>query len=182
MTNTSTYIHQDLVQKAQSFDRSAQGKLYGHYFKAMYNTSLRIVGDEYQAEDIMQDAFIDGFKNIEALKEPSQFGAWLKKIVINKSLNQVNRSGIISEKLNQFDLEIEVQGEDDFGAEVAEIKRAMKSLAKQYQIIFSLYLIEGYDHDEIGEILGISASTSRSQLSRAKKKVKDLIEQKQLTT
>jgi RNA polymerase sigma-70 factor (ECF subfamily) len=178
LSEQTKHIHQHLVKKAKLFDRKAQGELYQLYNKAMFNTSLRIVSDSYLAEDIMQDSFIDGFRRIASLQDESSFGAWLKKIVINNSINQVNRTGLISEKLEQVDFEFVEQNADDFQVEVAEVKNAMKSLAKQYQIIFSLYLIEGYDHEEISEILNISSSTSRSQLSRAKQKVKGLIEKK----
>lgn len=178
MSEKTKHIHQHLVKKAKLFDRKAQGELYQLYNKAMYNTSLRIVSDSYIAEDIMQDSFIDGFRRITSLQDESSFGAWLKKIVINNSINQINRTGFISGKLEQVDFEYENSNTEDFEVEVAEVKDAMKNLAKQYQIIFSLYLIEGYDHEEIGQILNISSSTSRSQLSRAKQKVKVLIEKK----
>lgn len=178
MSDTTKHIHHHLVEKAKSYDRAAQGELYQLYFKAMYNTSLRIVADSYLAEDIMQDSFIDGFRRIKSLQDSSSFGAWLKRIVINNSINQVNRTGLISDKLEHTQVDTIVEESEDFEAEVAEIKLAMNNLAKQYQIVFSLYLIEGYDHEEIAEILNISSSTSRSQLSRAKQKVKDIIMKK----
>ena len=166
-----------MVEKAKQFDRKAQGDLYQLYFKAMFNTSLRIVSDSYLAEDIMQDSFIDGFRRISSLEDSSSFGAWMKKIVVNNSINQINRTGLISEKLEEVDFEQLAEPKEDFEVEVNEVKSAMKSLTKQYQVIFSLYLIEGYDHEEIGEILNISSSTSRSQLSRAKQRVRTIIEQ-----
>lgn len=177
MAEETRHIHHQLVIRAQEFDQQAQSDLYKLYNKAMYNTSLRIVADSFIAEDIMQDSFIDGFRKIKSLESASRFGPWLKRIVINKSLNAVNRTGMISNSLNdEKDLPIiEETIEDDFEAQVGEVKTAMRGLAKQYQIIFSLYLIEGYDHEEIAEILGISASTSRSQLSRAKQKIKEVI-------
>ncbi len=177
LAEETKHIHHQLVAKAQDFDQHAQSKLYKLYNKAMFNTSNRIVADSFIAEDIMQDAFIDGFRKIKSLELASRFGPWLKRIVINKSLNAVNRTGMISNSLrNEEDSPIlEESKEDDYEVQVGEVKIAMKSLAKQYQIIFSLYLIEGYDHEEIAEILGISSSTSRSQLSRAKQKVKEFI-------
>lgn len=177
LAEETKHIHHQLVVKAQDFDQHAQSELYKLYNKAMFNTSYRIVADSFIAEDIMQDAFIDGFRKIRSLESASRFGPWLKRIVINKSLNAVNRTGMISNSLrNEEDLPIlEESKEDCYEAQVGEVKIAMKSLAKQYQIIFSLYLIEGYDHEEIAEILSISSSTSRSQLSRAKQKVKEFI-------
>ena len=146
----------------------------------MYNTSMRIVGNSFIAEDMMQEAFIDCFRKINQYDFKSTFGAWLKRIVVNKSIDHINRAGMVTEKLNELHEESREDDELNFPCGVEEIKEAMNGLAKQYKIIFSLYLIEGYDHEEIAEILRISSSTSRSQLSRAKLKVREEILKKEM--
>jgi RNA polymerase sigma-70 factor (ECF subfamily) len=169
-------IHQDLIDGCKNGDQKAQFQLYKLYYKAMFNTSLRIVSDTMEAEDIMQEAFLSAFEKIETYSGTVSFGAWLKKIVINRSLDAVNRKKAIFEDI---DTHYELQEKADDTAEginnlqekMNEVKSAIDKLPDGYRIILSLYLLEGYDHDEIGEILNISSSTSRSQLSRAKQKL-----------
>jgi RNA polymerase sigma-70 factor (ECF subfamily) len=142
----------------------------------MYNSSLRIVNDRFEAEDIMQEAFLSAFKNIEQYKGEVSFGALLKRIVINRSLDFLKKK-----KLELFPIENELykisnENEDiiyleDTIEQVEILKQQMNLLPTGYQIILSLYLLEGYDHEEIASILGITASTSRTQYMRAKKKL-----------
>ncbi len=169
-------IHQDLINGCKSGDQKAQFQIYKLYYKAMYNTSLRIVKDTMEAEDIMQEAFLSAFEKIDTYSGNVSFGAWLKKIVINRSLDSLNRQKAIFEDLDaHHELNLPEKEEEDSSKEldmkVEEVKEAINKLPDGYRIILSLYLLEGYDHDEIGEILDISSSTSRSQLSRAKQKL-----------
>ena len=174
--NKDLYIHQKLVEGAKRNSRNAQSQLYELYYKSIFNICYRIIGDVYAAEDLMQDAFIDAFKNIHQHKEEVSFGAWLKKIAINECINYLKRKQLIAQKLEVYSIENIETEEQSARFTVAEIKHALKELAPNYRLVFSLYLIEGYDHDEIASILNISASTSRSQLSRAKKQVKNILE------
>jgi RNA polymerase sigma-70 factor (ECF subfamily) len=169
-------LHQDLINGCKTGDQKAQFQIYKLYYKAMFNTSLRIVNDTMEAEDVMQESFLSAFEKIETYSGTVSFGAWLKKIVINRSLDILNKRKAIFE-----DIDIHVGIRDDSGEEIAqkeeldvrveEVKEAINRLPDGYRIILSLYLLEGYDHDEIAEILGINSSTSRSQLSRAKQKL-----------
>lgn len=169
-------IHQDLIDGCKNGDQKAQFQIYKLYYKAMFNTSLRIVCDTMEAEDIMQEAFLSAFEKINTYSGTVSFGAWLKRIVINRSLDAVSRKKAIFEDI---DTHFELQEESDDTADtdtdlddrLNEVKSAINNLPDGYRIILSLYLLEGYDHDEIGEILDISSSTSRSQLSRAKQKL-----------
>jgi RNA polymerase sigma-70 factor (ECF subfamily) len=142
----------------------------------MYNTSLRIVNDTMEAEDIMQESFLSAFEKIDTYSGTVSFGAWLKKIVINRSLDALSRRKAIFEDLEPH-IGIRDHSEEDqlrkeeVDVRVEEVKEAINRLPDGYRIILSLYLLEGYDHDEIAEILSISSSTSRSQLSRAKQKL-----------
>ncbi|MDZ7739005.1 MAG: sigma-70 family RNA polymerase sigma factor [Bacteroidales bacterium] len=169
-------IHQDLIDGCKDGDQKAQFQIYKLYYKAMFNTSLRIVCDTMEAEDIMQEAFLSAFEKINTYSGTVSFGAWLKKIVINRSLDAVSRKKAIFEDIDtHFDLQEESDGTADTGPDLEdrlnEVKSAINDLPDGYRIILSLYLLEGYDHDEIGEIMDISSSTSRSQLSRAKQKL-----------
>jgi RNA polymerase sigma-70 factor (ECF subfamily) len=169
-------IHQDLVDGCKTGDQKAQFQIYKLYYKAMYNTSLRIINDTMEAEDIMQESFLSAFEKIDTYSGTVSFGAWLKKIVINRSLDALSRRKAIFEDIEAH-TGIRDEGSDDVSRQeeidikVDEIKEAINNLPDGYRIILSLYLLEGYDHDEIAEILGISSSTSRSQLSRAKQKL-----------
>lgn len=169
-------IHQDLLDGCKVGDQKAQFQIYKLYYKAMYNTSLRIVNDTMEAEDIMQESFLSAFEKIETYSGTVSFGAWLKKIVINRSLDALSRRKAIFEDIESHTGIKDETGEDlsrqeDVDFRVEEVKDAIERLPDGYRIILSLYLLEGYDHDEIGEILSISSSTSRSQLSRAKQKL-----------
>jgi RNA polymerase sigma factor (sigma-70 family) len=165
-------LHQDLLDGCKEGDQKAQFQIYKLYYKAMYNTSLRIVNDTMEAEDIMQESFLSAFEKIGTVS----FGAWLKKIVVNRSLDALNKRKAVFE-----DIESHVGIRDESGDDTArneevdirveEVKEAIERLPDGYRVILSLYLLEGYDHDEIAEILSINSSTSRSQLSRAKQKL-----------
>jgi len=170
-------IHQNLIDGCKAGDQKAQFQLYKLYYKAMYNTSLRVVGDTMEAEDIMQESFLSAFEKIETYSGSVSFGAWLKKIVINRSLDAINRKKAVFEDIDNH-RELRTVAEDDdsdfveyLDVKVEAVRSAINKLPDGYRIILSLYLLEGYDHDEIGEILSISSSTSRSQLSRAKQKL-----------
>jgi RNA polymerase sigma-70 factor (ECF subfamily) len=176
LEKASINIHGNLIEQAKKNSSQAQGKLYQLYYKAIYNSCLRLVNDRFTAEDLMQEAFIYAFKNIAQYREQASFGAWLKKIAINLSINYLKRKELLEEKLTQWKENEESHEETAiYSFQLTDIKLAMKELAQQYRLVFSLYLIEGYDHEEIAGILGISASTSRSQLSRAKQKIKEIV-------
>lgn len=169
-------LHQDLINGCKNGDQKAQFQIYKLYFKAMYNTSLRIVKNTMEAEDIMQESFLSAFEKIDTYSGTVSFGAWLKKIVINRSLDVLNRRKAIFEDIDNHTGIKDEDGEDliqmeEIDIKVEAVKNAIEKLPDGYRIILSLYLLEGYDHDEIGEILSISSSTSRSQLSRAKQKL-----------
>lgn len=169
-------IHQDLIDGCRSGDQRAQFQVYKLYYKAMYNTSLRIVNDEMEAEDVMQEAFLSAFEKINTYSGTVSFGAWLKRIVVNRSLDVLGKRKAIFEDIENHagirdDSGEEAAYQEDLALRVEEVKAAIKRLPEGYRVILSLYLIEGYDHDEIAEMFNITSSTSRSQLSRAKQKL-----------
>jgi RNA polymerase sigma-70 factor (ECF subfamily) len=175
-------IHHDLIEACKRQEQYAMYEIYKLYYKAMYNTSLRIVNNTAEAEDIMQDSFLDAFQKIEGYKGTASFGSWLKRIVINNSLDQLKRVTGLS-FIEEYDAEIPDTGTDEYDNtdyKIEEIKRAITQLADDYRVILSLYLLEGYDHEEIGNILGISNNTSRVRYFRAKNKLVELLQESRI--
>lgn len=171
-------LHQDLIDDCRKGDQKAQFQIYKLYYKAMYNTSLRIVRDTMEAEDIMQEAFLSAFEKIGIYSGTVSFGAWLRKIVENRSIDYLRKkNGLVFEDINSC-MAIEDKCADNVSSDevpefrINKIMEILKLLPEGCRKIFSLYHFEGYDHEEIGEILAISSSSSRSQYSRARNRIK----------
>ena len=167
-------LHQDLIDACKLGDQKAQFQIYKLYYKAMYNTSLRIVNDPMEAEDIMQESFLSAFEEIRKYSGTVSFGAWLKRIVQNRSIDyRRKKSRMFFEEIGSFSGTEENLFDMIYQNEEPETLRnkiidTIKQLPMKCREIFSLHFLEGYDHEEISEILSISSSTSRSQLSRAR--------------
>jgi len=173
-------IHENLIKRCKDHDRAAQFEIYKLYKKAMFNTALRIIGDQMEAEDVLQEAFVSAFNNLENYRADASFGAWLKRIVINKALNHVQKSKkdlMLAEEIKQEQSSIDWTESTEPTYTVASIKRAMGDMPTGFKTVLSLYLFEGYDHKEISEILGISESTSKTQYKRAKDRLKTLLKE-----
>jgi len=177
-SETFTPRHLDLVEACKRGDQKAQFELYRLYNAAMYNTTLRIVGDSDDAEDVMQEAFLKAFTRLDSYRGEVSFGAWLKRIIINKALDflrlkkeklSLEDAGEIGEIIDEPSDTVDVE----YKAEA--IKRAIYHLPEGYRIVLSLILLEGYDHEEVSSILNISNATSRTQYHRAKKKLIELL-------
>ena len=169
-------LHQPIIDGCKNNDAKAQMQLYDLYYKAMLLVAVRYVKDTFIAEDIMQEAFIKAFKNINSYNEEVAFGAWLKRIVINQSIDFLKKKKLdlvsINEETNTF-----INDDDDWSVSntiaYEEIVNCIQKLKDKYSVVLSLFLLEGYDHKEISEILGISEVTSRTHLLRGKKKVQE---------
>jgi len=173
--------HDELVERCRQGDRRSYGELYQKYSRAMYNTSLRIVNHTADAEDVLQESFVDAFAAIESFAYKSTFGAWLKRIVINKSINTLRKK-----KMDIIDIDktsaLHMADEDEYDEEglklkVDEVKKAVRELPNGYRTVLTLHLFEGYDQEEIAEILQISHATVRTQYMRAKQKLLHIIKQ-----
>lgn len=143
----------------------------------MLNTAYRIVGVVEDAEDVLQESFINAFKSIHSYREEASFGAWLKRIVINKALTAATKKQneiLIPEMENDIEDEIPYN-DSEIRLSVEKVKEAVKELPNGFRNVLTLYLFEGFDHKEIAEILNISESTSKTQYKRAKDKLKELI-------
>lgn len=172
-------IHHELIESGIAGSRQAQFKLYSLYCRAMYNTALRILNSREDAEEALQDAFTEAFMKLATFRYESTFGTWLKRIVVNKSINLLRKrkiewinddsiGGLATEEENGTD-------QESVQLDVKRIVNAMEQLPDGFRLVFSLYMLEGYDHNEISGILGISESTSKSQLHRAKNKIREML-------
>jgi len=161
-------------------NEQAQFGLYKIYYKSMYSVSLRIVNNTTEAEDVMQEAFLNAFRKIKTYKGEVSFGAWLKRIVVNRSLDILKKRKVFFEEINEKITEMPNYERGGKEVKVDQIKKAIHKLPDGYRVVLSLYLIDGYDHDEISQILGISNSASRTQLLRAKKKLRELLKGKEI--
>ncbi|RZK41525.1 MAG: sigma-70 family RNA polymerase sigma factor [Pedobacter sp.] len=169
----------DLVNDCRTGNRKAQFEIYKLYSNAMYNVSLRILNNEAEAEDVLQEAFLDAFSRISDFRQETTFGLWLKQIVINRSINYLRKRKFDLVPLEDIDIVEEPSIDDrELQLKVETVKRAVQELPDGYRLVLTLYLFEGYDHEEIAHILKISENTSRTQFMRAKRKLITLLELK----
>lgn len=174
-------IHTKLIMQCQLGDRVAQNELYKRYAGAMYNICRRMMNDEDEAKDLLQDAFVEAFLKIHTLKELSTFSAWIKRITVNKCINAIKKKRIFAISIDEnVDLpeDNEKVDRDIMSHEAQSIMRALEQISDGCRTVFNLYLFEGYDHKEISQIMGISESASKAQYSKAKQKIRDLLKTK----
>ena len=174
MDDINVKIHAPLIEDCRKGNGKAQSKLYHQYARAMYNLAYRILNNREDAEDILQETFVDCFRNLDSFRFESTFGAWLKKILINKCINHIKRKKIDLELCENLPVDV-AEEEEDAVYDTGKIFKGIETLPDGYRIILTLYLLEGYDHTEISQILGITESTSKSQYSRAKEKLRTLL-------
>jgi RNA polymerase sigma factor (sigma-70 family) len=171
----------ELVERCRRGDPRSYSELYQRYSRAMYNTSLRIMNNSGDAEDVLQESFCDAFTAIGSFAYKSTFGAWLKRIVINKSINTLRKRKMTIVDMEKTTVahfpEDETADENEIQLKVEEIKKALQELPNGYRTVLTLHLFEGYDQEEISEILQVSPVTVRTQYMRAKQKLLQSIKQ-----
>ena len=168
-----------LVKQCIDGDKSAYRQLYDRYAGAMFNTALRITANRADAEDVLQESFTDAFMQLRSFESKATFGAWLKQIVVFKSISFLKKR-----KINFIELDINTTtvvdehetNETEIEYSVTGIKRAIRELPDGYRTVLSLYLLEGYDHGEIAEIMQVTPSTVRTQYKRGKQRLLQLLE------
>ena len=172
-------IHRDIIEGCKKGNQRAQYNLYELYSKAMFNVCFRMMNKREEAEDMLQDSFTDAFHRLPSFRYDSTFGHWLKRIVVNNCINELKRK---KADLSYFDdmawFENNEEDKEEAygnGLTVDNVKKAMERLPDGSRVIFSLYLLEGYDHVEISQILNISESNSKTQYMRARIKVKEIL-------
>lgn len=167
-----------LVSRASQGDRIACHVIYKNYVEAMFHTVVRIVGNSEDAQDVTQETFIKVFQKLNSFRGEATLGAWIKRIAVNTALNFIrDKKKIFFEELNEKitisdKIEIdEVQWQND----ILQVHHAIKKLPDGCRVVFNLYLLEGYQHKEVADMLGISESTSKTQYRRAKRILKEIL-------
>lgn len=176
-------VQLDRIELCKQGNRKAQLQLYNQYCDGMYSIAKRFVNHTAEAEDVVQESFIKAFSKLHQFKGDVTFGAWLKRIVINKSIDvlKLKKQRLVELEDNHLKV-VDTTSEDKWLVEdtvtLDEIKAAINSLTDKYKFVLMLFLIEGYDHQEISEILNITPIASRTQLSRGKQKLQELLKHK----
>lgn len=173
-------IHKHLIEQGQQGDEMALEELYRLYARAMYNICRRMMGDEEEAKDILQESFIDAFQKLPTLREVNTFSLWIKRIVTNKCINALRKKRIVTTELKEnWDIAEMDNDEFDYGKfQVHQVMAAIDDLPNGCRTVLSLYLFEGYDHKEISQILSISESASKAQYCKAKARIRNQLNEK----
>ena len=174
-------LQHQLIEDCRQNNRKAQLQLYNKYCDGMYCVAFRFLRNSFEAEEAMQEGFIRAFSKLHQFDGEVTFGAWLKKIVINKCIDILKAKKLELTALNE-NIMITVEEENDWqvadGLSIEDVKKAISALPEKYKYSLMLFLLEGYDHQEISEILGISEVASRTLVHRGKKKLQDQLKSK----
>ncbi len=179
----AAFIHQNLIEDSKRGSDRARYELYQLYSKAMFNVCYRFMNNREDAEDMLQEVFLQAFTKLDHFRFESGFGTWLKTIAIRTCINAIKKRKldlVYCEEIYDQDTSEELA--NDVELTVDKVLKAMEELPEGGRIVFSLYLLEGYDHGEISQILGITESTSKSQFMRAKRRVQDILRNEQMQT
>lgn len=179
MGKKSIEIHLKLIETARKGDQQSMYRLYKLYVQAMYNTCIRMVSNQYDAEDIIQESFVKAFNNLDSFRGDSSFGSWLKRIVINQSITFLRSKKQEFTEIDNLQIVANENDEENFpGIDPTMVHESIKTLPEKARVVLNLYLLEGYKHKEIAEILNISESTSKSQYLRAKQLLREELKTK----
>jgi len=175
--NRNNKAQSELIENCKRNDRRAQMKLYDLYCKAMFNTAYNFVKDDMAAQDMMQEGFIKAFAKINTYNAEASFGSWLKRIVINQCLDFIKKKKLETVEIKEDVISIEDDNNWNIDQETSmqAIYSCIELLPQKCKNVVKLYLLEGYDHQEVAQILEISEVSSRSQLSRGKNKLRELL-------
>jgi RNA polymerase sigma-70 factor (ECF subfamily) len=168
----------DTVEQCKANNRKAQLKLYKKYCNGMFCVAMRFLKNADDAEDITQEAFIKAFQKIEQFKGEVTFGAWLKRIVINKSIDFLKTKQQKLVSLEEGYMHVDESWTIEEGISLEEVKQAIDTLPEKYKYVVMMFLMEGFDHKEISQVLEISESACRTRLSRGKGFLKELLKNK----
>lgn len=175
---------EELISLCRQKNQKAQFEIYNRYCKAMYNVAYRIVKDAHFAEDVMQEGFLKAFTKIDDYRQEVAFGAWLKRIIINYSIDFYKKQNNF--KTDDFEKVLyKVEDDTNFNEtdvdfndlKVNQVLKTIESLKDNYRMVLTLHYIEGYDQEEITEILNISYANCRTTISRAKESLRKKLEE-----
>jgi len=166
-----------LVIESKNGNQKAQIKLYDLHCNAMFAISCRYLKNDEEAKDVMQDGFLKAFLNLENYADGTNFSAWLKMIIINTCIDALKKKKLETISLEKYPLEISNNDDWNFDSKITkqQIIEAIEKLDLKYQLVIKLYLMEGYDHQEIATILKIPVKTSRTHLRRGKLALRNLL-------
>jgi len=167
-------IHAPLIEECKKGNIKAQFRLYNQYSKAMFNLAYRMMNNREDAEDMLQETFTECFRNIGTFRFESTFGAWLKRILLNRCINQLRKKKADLVYYDNLPAAASEE-EEEIIYDTDIIFKGIEQLPDGYRIVLTLYLLEGYNHTEISQIMRISESTSKSQYSRAKEKLRNIL-------
>lgn len=172
-------VTDQIVVRCRKGDVRAFRELYEAYSRAMYNICLRMTGHAADAEDVLQEAFVQVFRNLDKLTSDSSLTAWIKRIVVNHCLSYLRKKKVYFEEVGELDAAEESKvDEGAYALTVSAVKEAISQLPDGYRTVLNLYIFEEYSHREIAEMLGITESTVKTQFMRAKEKVRQLVKMK----
>jgi RNA polymerase sigma factor (sigma-70 family) len=174
-TATYTETNAALIARCKDGDNRAFKEIYDLYAKAMFNICMRMINDRDEAEDVLQESFISAFKNLNQYNGTASFGSWLKRIVINRSLDALRKKKVNLISIDAIDYADEEINDDEMVYETETLRKAIQQLPDGYRIILCLFLFEDLTHKMIAEKLNISEGTSKSQYARARKKLQELL-------
>jgi len=174
--NSPKYIEEEVVKGCIRQDRIYQKLLYERYYGSMMAVCMRYASDREEARDILHEGFMKVYKNITRFKQGTNLGAWIRRIMINTSIDHYRKN---AKKPNFVEINHAVHeaANYDVVSELGreEILKLVQKLSPAYRTVFNLYVIEGYSHKEVGEALGISEGTSKSNLAKARAKLQRMI-------
>lgn len=178
-------LQEYLIDRCLKHDHQAQRELYRLYADAMFTVCVRMLKDRAAAQDALQEAFVDAFTKLHTFRREASFGSWLKRIVINRCLAELQRNKRLplteAEDGQLEQIPEDRQPEPDWNYEMRQVRKAINELPDGARTVLNLYLFEGYSHKEIAQILSVTTSTSKAQYSKAKKKLRQLLEEKKMT-
>ncbi len=178
----AAFIHQHLIEDCKRGIDHARFEIYQLYSKAMFNVCYRMLNSREDAEDMLQEIFLQAFTKLDSFRYESSFGTWLKTIAVRSCINAINKRKLDLVYCDEvYDQKPPEEEPDAATLTTDNILKAMEELPEGGRIVFSLYLLEGYDHGEIAQILGITESTSKSQYMRAKRRVQELLKNQHLS-
>lgn len=175
--SNNQHIHKHLIERCQQEDALAQEQIYKLYAAAMYNICRRILGDDDDAQDLLQESFIDVFQKLPSLRDVGLFSAWIKRIVTNNCINALRKKRLETSELDDnYDGPLDEDDDFDYqNYQLEQVRESIKRLPEGCRTVLNLYVFEGYDHKEIAEILEISESASKAQYCKAKARIRKML-------
>lgn len=168
-------MNRNIIEQCLKGDRQAQFQLYSLYADSMLNVAYRMLNSREDAEDILQESFVEAFTNLHSFRFESSFGSWVKRIVVNKTINRFRQRKPDLTFIESYDFLNQASEADDINNRltIETVKKAMQNLPEGARVVFNLFLFEGFQHQQIADALNISVSTSKTQYRYAKLKIRE---------